>query len=131
MTATGNDNIGARLRDIRGSRTLKEMGELLGVEGNTVLRYEQGRDPGIETLRRYAELGRVTINWIIYGKEASSVVAEAPAPYGLGRSEAATVRELEALLEVADEDIKRHLRQQIELLWRAVKTTKKRKASGD
>lgn len=130
MPAPGNDTIGDRFRTLRGSRTLAQMGEHVGLTGAAWQRYEEGRVPRGDLLQQIADACGVTVAWILTGKEAL-IVSDPPAPYGLGRSEAAIVRELEALLEVADEDIKKHLRQQIALLWRAVKTTKKRKAGGD
>ena len=131
---TGNDTIAARLRALRGSRTPEEVGAQVGTTIQSVYRYEKDRTPPHiptpKVLEGYARAFGVTVEWILTGKDAADAVKDPPAPYGLGRSEAAMVRELEALLEVADEDIKRHLRQQIALLWRAVKTTKGRKAGG-
>lgn len=134
---TGTDGIAARLRALRGSRTPEEVGALVGTTIQSVYRYEKERTPPhiptAKILQGYARAFGVTVEWILTGKDASQpdVVKEAPAPYGLDRSSIAIVRELEALLEVADEDVKRHLRQQIALLWRGVKTTKGRKSGND
>ena len=70
----------------------------------------------------------------LFGNDYSCVVlypvftnlTESLGPYGLELRDAAMIREMIGLLEVAGEDIRRHLRQQIRLLRPAAKATTKR-----
>ena len=127
--------IGERIKEIRGDRTQGEFGQLIERSQNAVKNYEQGKIPRSPILARIAALDpqKRGVDWILTGRPpgGESRVAETPAPYGdLSRGDINMVKELQALLEVADDDIKRHLRQQIQLLWRAVKTTRGRRQGG-
>jgi transcriptional regulator with XRE-family HTH domain len=58
---------GERIRKIRGELTQEKFGRLFGVKGNTVSRWEDGRLSDEETLKKIADYGRVTIEWLLYG----------------------------------------------------------------
>jgi len=62
-------NTGERIKKIRGGLTQAEFGKLLGVRGNTVSRWEAGRLSDYESLKRIADFGGVTIEWLLKGEE--------------------------------------------------------------
>jgi len=116
---------------LRGARTLADMAAMFDVSIAAVQRYEGGRVPRGEILQRIARKTNKSVEWLLTGREhtAGDRAAEEASLYGdLARPDINTIKELQALLEVADDDIKNHLRQQIRLLWRAVKTPAKRGA---
>jgi transcriptional regulator with XRE-family HTH domain len=49
----------------------EEFGKLLGVKKSTISRYESGTIPGDENLRKIAELGNTTIEWLLRGDQPS------------------------------------------------------------
>lgn len=72
MSATGS-----RIRQIRGKASLVSFGEKLGLSKSAVHQYEQGAaTPTLETLVKIAELGSVTLDWLITGREPAQKPAE-------------------------------------------------------
>jgi transcriptional regulator with XRE-family HTH domain len=65
-----------RIRKVRGDLTQKDFGKLFAVRNATISRYESGRVPDAETLKKIADYGGVTIEWLLRGEE----VPEAPFP---------------------------------------------------
>jgi transcriptional regulator with XRE-family HTH domain len=67
----GNAGISKRIREMRTRLNLKQtqLAERLDVAGNAVSLWERGKLPTIENLRRLAELGRVTLDWLVEGHE--------------------------------------------------------------
>lgn len=62
-------NIGDRLRLARGENTQPVLAKLLGVNKNTILRYEKGLSaPDIVTVRKICYLTGVSLDWLVYGK---------------------------------------------------------------
>lgn len=116
-----------RLRAFRANRTLTDIARALGVSPAAIKHYEEGRIPRPDILRRLAHWSGRSERWWRYGEEDNMRIADPVAPYGaLERDSIEIMRELEELLRVADRDIKRHLRQQIRLLWRALKIETRR-----
>jgi transcriptional regulator with XRE-family HTH domain len=70
--------IGERIKEIRGEKTLEEFGELLGVKNPTVYRYETDRVPDADTLIAIAALDpkRRGVEWILTGALAENVLTE-------------------------------------------------------
>jgi transcriptional regulator with XRE-family HTH domain len=75
---------GARIRKIRGDLTQEEFGKIFGVKGNTISRWEDGRLSDEETLKRIAEFGRVTVEWLLTGEKKPQVKEQSQAPYEAG-----------------------------------------------
>jgi len=78
-----NSDIGQRIRFVRQKvgLTQPELGEQLGVEKAAISKYEAGeakRGVPIEFLAKIAELGNVTLDWLITGREPARTV-QAPA----------------------------------------------------
>ena len=62
-----------RIKEIRkkfGSQ--EKFANLLGVRKPTISRYESGRVPDVDTLRKIADLGGVTVEWLLQGEEVPS-----------------------------------------------------------
>lgn len=79
-------NFGHRIRDLRGELSQKDFSEKVGVPLRTYIRYEVGeRLPPGPILAKLAELGHVTVDWILTGAEprVTDRVAEVSAQYGL------------------------------------------------
>lgn len=62
-----NFDVGRRIKEIRGNLGQKEFGEILGVKPPAISKYESGRIPDAATLKRIADYGGVTIDWILHG----------------------------------------------------------------
>ena len=116
----------------------------LGVKNPTVYRYETDRIPDGDTLLRIAALDskRRGVEWILTGMKSplergdlggTGIVADPADIYGKGldRKDWLILKEVEDLLKEADDDIKKHLRNQVDLLRRAAKTPKKRASAED
>ena len=71
--------IGERIRKIRGELTQGEFASKLEVKAATVSRYESGRIPDEEMLRKIADFGNTTIEWLLRGDQPS-------APHVLGQT---------------------------------------------
>jgi transcriptional regulator with XRE-family HTH domain len=67
--------LGARIKAIRDREDLTQeaFGRLIGVQGAAISKYEKGDiDPGTDGLANIAEIGKVTVDWLITGKESGS-----------------------------------------------------------
>lgn len=65
-----NKEIGNRIKEIRLSKgwTLEELGKKLSTSKVTVFNWEKGRNkPNKENLKKIADLGRITVNELMYG----------------------------------------------------------------
>lgn len=74
-------NIGERIKKIRGSLTQTEFGKIFGVNQNTVSRWESGSISDEETLKRIAEYGGVSIDWLLRGDQPPELREFAPETY--------------------------------------------------
>lgn len=68
-TSLNKDAIAKRIREIRGTKTLSEFGEKLGVAHTTVKRYEEGMIPSPEILLTIATLAGKKMEWLLTGEE--------------------------------------------------------------
>lgn len=84
MEKVSPQKVGERIRLVRGNRTQTEFAKALGVKKqNYISRYERGRIPSPDLLVRIAEMGRVSIDWLLTGKKgAGRVTAPAQANRG-------------------------------------------------
>ena len=66
--------VGARIRQIRRGLNLtqQEFGRKLGLTKVSVARYEAGRVPRLDLLRRISQLGDVPIGWLLQAQVGSS-----------------------------------------------------------
>ena len=64
-------NTGERIRKIRGKLTQEEFGKLFGVLGPAVSKWEDGRLSDDETLKKIADYGGVTVEWLLYGDKVN------------------------------------------------------------
>lgn len=66
-------NIGPRIKAIRGKRNQSEFGNMLGVDRTTVGSWEIGRhEPNLEILRKIADIGGVSMDWLCGTSNPSS-----------------------------------------------------------
>ena len=126
--------MGGRLRQLRGNRTLAEIGHLAGVTASAIQRYEKGRIPRAEVLDRLARAFGVSVENLLH-PEPQFLIVEMTAPYGADdRKDEKMVKNVLKLLNEADETTKnetrRRLQDHVDLLTAAMKTPKKR-ASGE
>lgn len=86
MEKVSPTKVGERIRSIRGERTQTEFAKYLNVrKQNYISRYERGRIPSPELLVKIADMGKVTIDWLLTGKKtrgAALEVRESAIPYG-------------------------------------------------
>ena len=69
MEKVSPDKVGERIRSVRGDKTQTEFAKEIGVKKqNYISRYERGRIPSPDLLVRIAEMGKVTVDWILTGK---------------------------------------------------------------
>lgn len=72
--------IGTRIRQVRSTKDLTQeaFGRLLGVKGPAISKYEKGiQDPGAAGLAKIAELGNVSLDYLITGKGPGQVTPAA------------------------------------------------------
>jgi transcriptional regulator with XRE-family HTH domain len=62
-------DISGRIRQIRGELKKGKFADLLGISRPNYYKYEDGRKPPAEVLQKIAEYGRVTVKWLLTGKE--------------------------------------------------------------
>ncbi len=62
-------NIGMRIQMIRGKMTQEEFARKINVKQSYISRYEKGRIPKAEVLMRIARFAKVTMEWLLTGKE--------------------------------------------------------------
>ena len=62
-----------RIRKVRGGLSQEEFGRYLGgLQKSTISRYEKGRIPDSETLRKIAIFGNITMEWLLMGDQSSA-----------------------------------------------------------
>ncbi len=82
--------VGQRIKLIRGNLTQGEFAKILGIKKqNYISRYENGRIPIHDILLKIAEHGRVTVDWLLTGRQEGRGLGletrETPPPYGKSR----------------------------------------------
>ena len=102
--------IGERIRQIRAERTLDEFAGELGVKNPTVYRYETDRVPDAETLLRSAEIGSVSVDWLLTGKDAHPRVGDIESAYGKDRELINVIRDVKKVWLASDEAARQMLR---------------------
>jgi transcriptional regulator with XRE-family HTH domain len=125
--------VGSRIREIRGEKTLDEFGALLGVKNPTVYRYETDRIPDADMLLKIAALDPLKrgVEWLTVGRasiykeggEEKPIAAEAPEDYG-GPKRLKLVRAVKKLVEEADDDVIEALLKNVEQFSRIPKKEK-------
>ena len=75
--------IADRIGEVRQKLNLSQegFGKLLGVRKSTISRYESGTIPGDENLRKIAEIGNTTIEWLLRGDQPSIPKFSEHSPY--------------------------------------------------
>jgi transcriptional regulator with XRE-family HTH domain len=73
--------IGDRIRKIRSALTQKEFGKLFGVVDSAISKWEKGKLPDEETLKKLADYGGVTVEWLLKGEETPIIQEHAPELY--------------------------------------------------
>jgi transcriptional regulator with XRE-family HTH domain len=69
MKKVSAQEVGERIRAVRGKKTQTEFAKALGVKKqNYISRYERGRIPSPDLLVQIARMGRVSIDWLLTGK---------------------------------------------------------------
>ncbi len=127
------EKVGARIKEIRGQKTLEEFGRLLGVKNPTVYRYETDRIPDVDMLLKIAALDPLKrgIEWLTGGASSlykergapAPAVTEAPEDYG-DRKRTRLVRVVKRLAREADDDVIDALLKNVEIFSRIPKTQK-------
>ena len=102
--------VGERIRQIRAERTLDEFAKELGVKNPTVYRYETDRIPDAETLVHIADLGTVSVDWLLTGKNPPSHVGDMASAYGKDRELTNIIRDVKRVWSTADDAAKQILR---------------------
>lgn len=86
MKVINLEQVGARLKRIRGDLTQKEFADILKVKQNYISRYEKGRLPRPDLLLKIARHGNVTVDWILWGdirgEPARKIIKEMEEGYG-------------------------------------------------
>jgi transcriptional regulator with XRE-family HTH domain len=122
--------IGARIRRIRKSLKLtqQELGRQLGLTKVSVARYEAGRVPRVELLRKISQLGGVTVSWLLQGQDGAPPVGRYDDSLGMGTSERSAQRILGRLAarlpgnpRWSPQYRKRYERRRAEILLRAIR----------
>lgn len=96
------------MRKVRAKLSQEEFGKLFGVTKVTISRYEAGRVPDAETLKKFADYGGVTIEWLLRGEEIpeSHFLAEIQEKYAT-RSSILNIEALARAIFLARKFIKR------------------------
>lgn len=63
-------SLGDRIKAIRGKLNQEEFGKIIGVKAPAISKYEKGRVPDLETLKKIADYGGVTLEWLLEGDKA-------------------------------------------------------------
>lgn len=86
--------IGERLRELRGSSSLREMAESVGIKYSAWARYEAGGSlPGADILSRICRVHSCSADWLLgLDKRGTSVNAGAGAAVAIGANARASVR---------------------------------------
>ena len=124
---TSNKDMGRRLRERRGNRTLQAMAEMAGTSPSTIQRYERGRIPAADILEKLAGLYGATVRWLLTGDDGTGQVAEPPEPYGdLERSDKRVLDDVADLLRAGDDAARSDLKRALDLVRRAARLPRKR-----
>lgn len=115
--------VGQRIRQIRADKTLDEFAGELGVKNPTIYRYETDRIPDAEMLIQIAELGSVSVDWLLTGENRPPRVGEFESGYGKDRELINIVRDIKRIWSAASENDKQLLRDYLRWLKRAVGIT--------
>jgi transcriptional regulator with XRE-family HTH domain len=68
--------IGKRIRQIRGKKSLVDFGKIIGISKTMVSYYEDGSvAPRADTLQKIAEYGDVSFEWLFTGKEFGTEIS--------------------------------------------------------
>jgi transcriptional regulator with XRE-family HTH domain len=62
-----------RIREALGAQTAPEVARALDLSRQTVYDWQKGKIPGLDTLVRIADLGNVSLHWLVTGEGPSSV----------------------------------------------------------
>ena len=94
----------SRLRKVRAGLSQEEFGKIFGVTKVTISRYEAGRIPDAETLDKIANYGKVTVEWLLYGKDqpAGQLLEHAPEDYSATLSDIETALLIQAVIAVEE-----------------------------
>ena len=67
---SGRDGLGRRILELRGRLPLSRtaFAQRIGVSRNMIPRYERGTSPRAEILDRIAEIGGVSLEWLLHGR---------------------------------------------------------------
>jgi transcriptional regulator with XRE-family HTH domain len=70
-----NPEVGKRIREVRQrlNLTQAEFGKRLGVKKLSIVRYESGAVSRLDVLRKTANLGDVTLAWLLQGEEPQTL----------------------------------------------------------
>lgn len=60
-------DVGERIRGVRGRLTQGKFAEILGINQTTICKYEAGRVPEAFILKKIADFGGVSMDWILHG----------------------------------------------------------------
>jgi transcriptional regulator with XRE-family HTH domain len=74
-----------RIKNIRKEKglTQAEFGALMGVRQGTINKYESGRIPDLSILKKIADYGGVTVEWLLHGEKAGPPQLREAAPEAL------------------------------------------------
>lgn len=71
-------SIGDRIKAIRGKLNQEEFGKIIGVKAPAVSKYEKGREPDLEALKKIAAYGGVTLDWLLHGDPKAAIPEPLP-----------------------------------------------------
>ncbi|MBI5178620.1 MAG: helix-turn-helix domain-containing protein [Nitrospinae bacterium] len=93
--------LGRRIREARGTMTLVQFGELLGVAHTTVKRYEEGMMPSPGILMEVARISQKPLAWLLTGTETPPRAAPLP-PHRLSEEEYLSVPLIEGKIAAGE-----------------------------
>lgn len=69
MAKVSASQVGQRIRAVRGKQTQTDFARQVGVrKQNYISRYEHGRIPNPDLLVKIAEIGKVSVDWLLTGR---------------------------------------------------------------
>jgi len=96
MEKVSPSKVGERIRTIRGEKTQTEFAKDLGVpKQNYISRYERGRIPSPDLLVKIADMGKVSLDWLLVGKRGRGGSVEGREPGSLRKNPA--TREIDSV----------------------------------
>ncbi len=76
MEKVSPEKVGERIRMVRGQVTQTDFAKKIGVKKqNYISRYERGRIPSPDLLVRIADLGKVSVDWLLTGRGGGNKIA--------------------------------------------------------